>query len=136
MWVAPILLSLCYLVPSFDFIMVQVKNHEYMEANGFTQEQIEFWFSYPTWAVILWGTSLFAAELSGILLLCKKGLAAPASLVSLFTYVICMIRQYGFTNFTESHPEPKWVIANVMIFVLLLCHFLYARAMKSRGVLS
>ena len=136
MWVVPTLLILMGLIPCRDFIAVQMKDHEYMQDFGFTPEQIKFWFSYPIWAVLIWGIAVFATELGAVLLLCKKSLAVHLSLAGLLFYVLAMVRQYGFTDFTESHPEPKWVIANVMIFVVLLGQLLYARAMTSRGVLS
>ena len=136
MWVVPIILALCYLFPILDFCMVQMENVEYMKKYGFTQEQIDFWFSYPTWAVLGWGVGVFASWLGAILLLCKRGLATPVTLLGLLAYVVAMIRQYGFTNFRELHTEPTFVIANVIIFVVLLAQLLYARAMARRGVLS
>ena len=47
-----------------------------------------------------------------------------------------MARQYGFTDFTDFFPETHWKVASVVVFVILLGQLLYARAMKSRGLLA
>ena len=74
--------------------------------------------------------------LGAILLLARKRLAAEVYLLGLVTYAIAMIRQYGFTEFTELFPETHYQVMSVIIFILALGQLAYARAMTSRGVIS
>lgn len=136
LWVVGIVMILWNSIGCLDFVMTQTKNDEYLEAFKFTPEQIEFLYSFPTWAVIMWGIAVWGSMLGVLLLLAKKRFAVEAYIVGLLTYCLAMIRQYSFTDFTELFPETSYPVMSVVVFILLLGQLLYARAMANRGVLS
>ena len=136
LWVVGILSVLWNSIGCIDFVMTNTKNTEYLEAAKFSPAQIEFLYTFPVWAVIVWAIAVWSAMLGAILLIARKRLAAEVYLLGLVTYVIAMIRQYGFTEFTELFPETHYQVMSVVIFFLALGQLAYARAMTSRGVIS
>ena len=136
LWVVAILALLWNSIGCLDFTMVMLRNESYLESAGFSAEQMEFFYSYPTWARAIWGTAVCSAILGGPLLLIRSRTAVLVYRIGLITYVAAMIRQYGFTEFTELFPETHYKVFSVIIFIIALAQLLYARAMKSRGVLA
>ena len=118
-----------------DFVMTQSGNSAYLEANGFTHTQIDFLFSYPWWAVVIWGTAVWATMLGAVCLLAGKQWASTAYSIGLTAYIIAMIRQYGFSDFTQHFPEGEYQVMSVIIFVLIIGQLLYAQAMRRTRVL-
>ena len=116
--------------------MVQTRNVAYLEAAGFSAEQMEYFYSYPIWAVAIWGIAVWSAILGGVLLLARRSLAAPAFLIGLITYTAAMLRQYGATEFNSLFPETRYAIMSAVIFVLAVAQLYYAHKMRDKGVLS
>ena len=136
LWVVAILALLWNSIGCLDFLMTQTENAAYFESAGFTAEQMSFFTAFPFWAVLLWGLAVFSPVAGVICLLLKKRLAVEVYILGLITYVTAMIRQYGFTEFTELFPETTYPVFSVIIFIIALAQLLYACAMKSRGVLA
>ena len=136
LWVVGILMVLWNSIGCLDFVMVQLRNTGYLEAAEFSEAQMDFFYAYPRWAVLIWGIAVWSAMLGAILLLAKKRLAVNAYTAGLLAYVLAMIRQYGFTDFTELFTKPSYKVMAVVIFVLAVMQLLYARAMARRGVLT
>ena len=136
LWVVALLALPWNLMGCLDFFMTQTENLAYFESAGFTAEQLGFFTAYPFWADMLWGVAVFSPIAGVLCLLLKKRIAVEAYILGLITYVAAMIRQYGFTEFTELFPETTYPVFSVIIFILALGQLLYARAMKSRGVLT
>jgi hypothetical protein len=116
--------------------MVITRNADYLEAAGFTAEQMDFFYSYPAWAYALWAVAVWWAWFGGALLLARKSLAVSVYLTGLIAYVAAMIRQYGFTEFSELFPEAHYKVMSAVIFVLAVAELYYARKMRDKGVLS
>jgi len=136
LWVVGILSVLFNSVGCLDFVMTNTKNTGYLEKANFSPEQIEYLYTFPTWAIIVWAIAVWSSMLGAILVLAKKRIACEVYILGLVTYVLAMIRQYGFTEFMELFPETHYQVATGVIFVLLLGQLVYARAMRSRSVLS
>ena len=136
LWVVAILALLWNSIGCIDFTMVMLRDVNYLENAGFSREQMEFFFSYPNWARAIWGAAVYSAILGGPLLLIRSRTAVLVYRIGLITYVAAMIRQYGFTEFTELFPETHYKVFSVIIFIIALAQLLYARAMTSRGVLT
>jgi len=136
LWLVGILSILWNSIGCLDFTMVITRNADYLEGAGFTAEQMEFFYSYPTWARAIWGTAVYSAMLGGPLLLLKSKQAVLVYHIGLITYVVAMVRQYGFTDFRALFPEAHYVIMSVVIFVLAVAQLYYALRMRDKGVLS
>jgi hypothetical protein len=69
---------------SYDFVMTQTRNTEYLE-QVLSEEQQQFFFDFPIWAVLLWGVSVGGAALGSLLLLARRALAVRVYAVALVT---------------------------------------------------
>ena len=136
LWLVGVLSVLWNSIACLDFTMVQTRNASYLEGAGFSAEQMEFFYSYPSWAVAIWGIAVWSAILGGVLLLGKSSLAAPAFLIGLITYTAAMLRQYGATEFRAFFPETHYLVMSLVIFVLAVAQLYYALRMRDKGVLS
>jgi hypothetical protein len=113
--------------------MTQTQNESYM--GRFTPEQLEFFYGFPTWLVAFWALAVWGGVLGTVLLLFRKRLAAPVFLVSLVCMVITAIRNYGFADGLEVMGGAGPLVFTIVIFLVALGLWLYARAMAERGVL-
>ena len=131
-WIISIVALLWNLMGAYDYLMTQTKNEAYM--SKFPPEQLEFFYGLPllivsTWAIAVWGGLLGAA-----LLLLRKGMAVWVLLASFLCMVVTTIHNYFIADGVKVMGSTG-VIFTILIFVIALGLFLYARAMKSRGVL-
>ena len=136
LWLVGILAILWNSIGCIDFTMVITRNADYLEAAGFTPDQMDFFYSYPAWAVAIWAAAVWSAWFGGALLLARKSLAVPVYLIGLLAYIAAMIRQYGFTEFSELFPEAHYKIMSAVIFVLAIAQLYYAKKMEESGALS
>jgi len=132
LWIVRIISLLWNLMGAFDYVMTKTQNADYMAK--FTQEQLDFYYSFPTWAVVFWALAIWCSVLGSILLLMRKGLATPVFLVAFVSMVINAIYTYGFSNGMEMMGAGGFVFTLVIFFVALGL-VLYSRAMQKNGVL-
>ena len=62
LWLIGILSVLWGSMGCLDFTMTQTRNMAYLEAGGFTPEQIEFFVSFPLWANPLWAVAVCSPD--------------------------------------------------------------------------
>jgi hypothetical protein len=121
------------LVGAFDFFMTQTRNAAYLKA--FTPAQLDFCYSLPFWMVAAWGIATWGGALGSLLLLLRKVVAVPVFLVSFLGMVLMTIRNFGFANGLKAMGGVGGLIFSVIIFVVGYLLFVYARALRRRGVL-
>ena len=134
LWIIGVLAVLWNSMGAFDYLMTQTENEGYM--SRFTPEQLEFFYGFPTWVVFFWALAVWGGVLGAVLLLLRKKLAAPVLLVSFLSMTVTAIRNYGFAGGMEATGDPFALVFTGLIFVFALLLYLYARAMKGRGVLT
>ncbi len=117
---------------AFDYLMTQTQNESYM--SQFTPEQLEFFYGFPSWVVFFWALAVWGGLLGTVLLLLRKRLAVPVLLVSFLSTVVTAIHNYLLANGLEVMGTTGAVFG-VLIFVIALGLWLYARAMARKGVL-
>jgi len=133
LWVVGILGFLWSGLGIVDYIMTVTKNEAYL--SGFTQEQLDHFYSYPKWAFALWAIAAFGGAIGALLLLMKKKLAVEVLLVSLVPSIIMGIYSYAFTDALEVIGVFGLVMTVVALGLAVLL-VLYARYMRKKGVLS
>ena len=133
LWVVGILGLLWDAMGAFDYLMTQTENESYM--SGFTPEQLEFFYGFPTWVVAFWALAVWGGLLGTILLLLRKRLAVPVLLASFLCMIVTSIHNFLLSNGAEVMGGVG-LIFSVLIFVFALGLWLYARAMAQRGVLA
>ena len=117
---------------AYDYVMTQTRNMDYLGA--FPQEQLDYFFGFPTWYVALWAIAIWTSVAGSALLLLRTKWAVPVLLVSLIAFVLNAV--YSII----IHPMPGAGMGNyifsLVIFVILLVTWLYARWMRKKGVLN
>jgi hypothetical protein len=102
-------------IGAFDYVMTETRNATYMSA--FTPEQLAFFYGFPAWVVAAWAIAVwvFFASLAGPLL--------------------TTFHNYVLSNGMEIFGDGGSQALTVLIFLVSLALFLYARAMRRRRVL-
>jgi hypothetical protein len=100
----------------------------------FTPEQLEYFYGFPAWVDACWAIAVWGSLLGAILLLARKAWA-----VWLFGLAILGLAATTVYNFVLSDGMAVMgsgaAMFSVVIWVIALFLFFYARAMAKRGVL-
>ena len=118
----------------YDYLMTQTQNADYL--SKFTQDQRDYFSTFPTWVVAAWAIAVWGGVLGSVLLLLRNKLATPVYLVSLLAMVVTTIHNYFLSSGLEVMGGAGPLLFSAMIFLVALGLYLYARAMQGRGVLS
>ncbi len=132
LWVVGVLGLLWDSMGAYDYLMTQTQNDSYM--NRFTPEQLEFFYGFPTWLVAFWAIAVWGGVLGTLLLLLRKRLAVPVLLASFLAMIVTSVHNFFLSNGAEVMGGVG-LLFSVLIFVVALALWLYARAMAQRGVL-
>ena len=132
LWAVGVLALLWSAMGAYDYLMTETRNEAYM--SRFTPEQLEFFYGFPNWVVSLWAIAVWGGVLASIFLLLRKGFTAEIYLVSLVAMVITALWNYLFAG-GLAVSGAFGLAFTVIIFVLSLLLYLYARAMRTKGVL-
>jgi hypothetical protein len=133
LWAVGILAVLWNGMGAFDYLMTQTRNEGYM--GQFTAEQLDYFYGFPAWVVAFWAIAVWGGVLGSILLLLRKKLAEPVFLVSFLAMVVTTIHNYVLSDGLEVMGGIGTLLFSAAIFVVALLLYLYARAMRDRGVL-
>jgi len=133
LWLVGILGLLFNSVGALDYLMTQTQNESYM--GRFTAEQLEVLYGLPTWLVACWALAVWAGVLGALLLLLRKRLAVPVLLVSLLAMVVTALHNlFAVNGMYETAGTGLGFL--LVIFGFAFGLWLYARAMRERGVLG
>jgi hypothetical protein len=132
LWLVGILGFLFNSVGALDYLMTETRNESYMAR--FTSEQLEVLYGLPAWLVAFWALAVWGGALGALLLLLRKSSAVPALLVSLLAMVVTAIHNFSpARGLYETGGTGVGFL--LLIFVVALGLWLYARTMGDRGVL-
>jgi hypothetical protein len=118
---------------ALDFTMTQTKNEAYMKA--FTPEQLDYFYGFPLWVVLLWGISTWGSVLGSLLLLLRRRLARGAFLASLVAMIPVFVHNYVLTDGLRIMGGGAPVVFTAVIVVVAVLLLVYARRQAARGVL-
>lgn len=133
LWIVGILALLWNAMGAYDYLMTQTQNAGYMAK--FTPEQLEYFYGFPVWATAAWAIAVWGGILGVVLLLMRKRLAEPVFLVSFLSMVASTINTAMSGGFKIMGGVGPTIFTAVIFFVALGL-WLYARAMRARGVLA
>ena len=132
LWVIGGLSLLWNAMGAADYTLTQMKFEPYMA--GFTEEQLDFFYGFPTWVVANWAIGVWSALAGSVLLLLRSKWAVWAWVLSLAALLIGTVYWYGFSNAYAVTGLGPAIFNGVLIVVAVLL-LLYARTMAARGVL-
>ena len=134
LWLVGVISLLWNAMGALDFTMTQLNNEAYLKA--LTPEQLAYVHGFPMWSVIAWGIGTWGSFLGSVLLLFRRGFVANLFAASHFGAVLTNLYTYGLSDGMKiMHGGAGMVIFSAVIFVIAVLLFLYARAMRRRGVL-
>jgi len=132
LWIIGVVSLLWNFVGAFDYLATQLKLDFYL--SQFTPEQLEYYHSFPAWAVAGWAFGVWGAFTGSILLLFRSKWAVCVFGASIAGMIVSTVFTFGFSNGAEM-GGPGSAIFMAAIWVIAFALFFYAFAMKKRGVL-
>lgn len=133
LWIVGVLAFLWNCMGAMNYIMTQFRVEAYM--SEYTQEQLDYYYGFPSWAIAFWAIAVWFGVAGCVLLLMRKQIAEKIFLISLVSMVINSIYAYGMSNGMEIQGTGGFMFT-IVIFLIALGLWLYARAMRTRGVLA
>ena len=131
-WIVSVLSLLWNAMGAFDYSATQLRLDWYMSA--FTPEQLEYFYSFPAWAVACWAIGVWGALLGSIALLLRRRWAVWAFGASILGMVFTSVYNFGLTDGIRL-MGPGAIAFTAVIWAVGLFLFFYARAMAKRAVL-
>jgi hypothetical protein len=137
LWIVGGLATLWNAFGGYDYTMTRMGNLEYLSQFGADGNAILAWIdSFPMWAQFGWGLGVWMALLGSILLLLRSRWAVPALGLSLVGMVLSFGYQYGAAPpMPGTAGQGAMAYMPLVIAVIGVALFLYARAMAAKGVL-
>jgi hypothetical protein len=132
LWIVGILAVLWNAIGAFDYSASQMRLESYM--SQFTQEQLDYFYGFPAWAVAAWALGVWGALLGSVALLLRKAWAVWLFGVSIVGMVITAIYSFGLSDGIKLMGSGA-VGFTAVIWAIAFFLFFYARAMAKRGVL-
>ena len=132
LWIVGIVSLLWNAIGAFDYLASQLKIEFYM--SQFTQEQLDYFYGFPAWAVAAWALGVWGSFFGSLALLLRKSWAVPLFGVSILGLAVNSVYTYWMSNGIEVMGEGA-VMFTAVIWVIVLLLFFYARALEKRSVL-
>ncbi|QMU61281.1 MAG: hypothetical protein GKR92_06060 [Gammaproteobacteria bacterium] len=133
LWVIGVIALLWNAMGAFDYVMSQSKNEAYMKM--FTPEQLEYFYSFPSWSVALWAIAVWGGMLGCILLLLRNKLAVCTFLISLICMTLNTIYIYAFTNGIEIMGDPFSLVFSAAIFLVAVFLYVYSKKIQANNII-
>lgn len=134
LWLVGIVALLWSGMGALDYVMTQTRNEAYMGA--FSQEQLDFFYGIPAWAIATWAIAVWGGVLGAILLLFRSRHAVGVFLASLIAMVMTAFQNYVLSDGMAVMGDAFSLAFTGAIFVVSLALFMYARNLYRRHVLT
>jgi len=118
----------------YDFAMTMTQNPGYLAR--FTPEQRDYFIGFPAWVQIAWGIASVLSVLGSILLLLRLGLAEPVFGIAFVAMIVTAVHNFALADTRmDQVVGPLAAVFSIVIVVVGLLLWYYARRMRLRGVL-
>jgi len=131
-WIVALLSVLWNAMGAFDYSATQLRLDFYM--SQFTQEQLDYFYSFPAWVDAAWAVGVWGSLLGSVGLLLRKRWAVWMFGASIAGMVFTTLYNMVLTNGIEMMGGGGAIFAAI-IWVISILLFLYSRGMAKRGVL-
>jgi len=138
LWIVGALALLWNGFGSYDYLMTRMRNTEYLAGMMPTvdpQAMLAWVDAFPIWAQAGWALGVWGGLIGAILLLMRNRWAVPLFAASLLGAVVGLGYQIVAAPPLAGMEGAMNDLMPFVIIVVALALFLYARAMKARGVL-
>jgi hypothetical protein len=135
LWVIGILSLLWNGVGAYDYFMTQTNNAAYLSM--LTEAQRAMMDSRPVWFDAVWAIGVWGSVAGSLLLLLRSRAAVWAFAASFIGLILSSVWQFGIADPSALETTGSFALAmTVVIAVVILLLWVYARAMLRRGVLG
>ena len=128
LWVVGGLFFLMNAPVAFGFVATLLRFEPYLAQ--FPEDVLSYYETAPLWMYAMWGVSIIGGVVAAILLLLRKGIAAPVCAIAWVCSLLAAI--YSVVNPVPGGASHV-VTAVVMVIALLVVFYMYW--LKRRGVL-
>jgi hypothetical protein len=135
LWIVGILSLLWNLFGAIDYMMTRTRNMEYLSQMGDPSRMLAYIEGMPMWAQAGWGLGVWAALAGSVLLLMRSQWAMWAFALSLIGMALSFGEQYLGPPPPPEMTEGAMKYMPIVIIIVGIAQFWYARAMEKKGVL-
>lgn len=137
LWIVGVLATLWNAMHAYDYWMTRARDTDYIAGMGFDPQIIlNYVDSFPIWASAGWALGVWSALAGSILLLLRNRFAVPAFLLSLVGMVLSFSYQFLVQKPPAEMTEGALAFIPLVVIAIGIGLFVYARAMKAKGVLK
>lgn len=133
LWIVGVLAVLWNAMGAFDYAATQLKLEFYMAQ--FTQEQLDYFYSFPAWMDAAWAIAVWSSLLGSLTLLLRKSWAVGLFGLAILGLAVSTVYNFVLSNGLEMMGTGAAMFTAVIWVIAVLLLF-YARAMAKRGVLQ
>ncbi len=138
LWIVGALALLWNGFGAFNYLITRMRDTEYLASMQPTVDpnaSLAWIDAFPIWAQFGWGLGVWGGVLGAVLLLVRSRWAVPVFAASLVGALLGLGYQIVAAPPLAGVEGPMADIMPFVIILVALALFLYARAMKARGVL-
>lgn len=132
LWIVGVVALLWNAVGAFDYVATQLRLEGYM--SQFTQEQLDYFYSFPAWAVAAWATAVWFALFGSLALLLRRRLAYLLFTVSLVAMLASTVHSFLLSDGAAMMGSGGVVFSGLILLIGILLVW-YSKTMTTRGVL-
>ena len=132
LWIIGILALLWDALGAFDYLATQMRLDFYM--SQFTPEQLDYFYGFPSWMDGAWAIAVWSSLLGAIALLLRRSWAVTLFGIAIVGMLVTSIHSFVLSNGAEIMGDFA-VKLTVVIWIVALFLFFYARAMENKKVL-
>lgn len=133
LWIVGVVALVWTAFGAFDYLATQMRLDFYM--SNFTQEQLDYFYGFPAWEVAAWAFGVWGAFLGSVALLLRKRWAVWLYGLSLLGLAVSTIYNFALSEGLEV-MGTFGAIFTVIIWIIGIALFVYARALEKKGVLT
>ena len=131
-WVVGIVSLLWNAIGALDYAMTQFRVESYM--GQFTEEQLAFFYGFPSWVQATWAIAVWGAVLGSILILLRKKLAVPVFWVALIAMVLTSIHNFVLSEVSMSEIAGTGAtVFSLVIFLVSVLLVVYTTVQTRNG---
>lgn len=134
LWAVGVVSLLWNAIGANDYTQTRLRNMDYLESMGFTEEAMAYVDGFPLWADIAWALGVWGAVVGSILLLVRSRFAVISFALSLAGAILSNL----YPLISEPPEAMQSSVATVMglvIIAIAAALLFYARRMSAAGVL-
>jgi hypothetical protein len=132
LWIVGVLALLWSLMGAFDYVATQFRLDFYM--SQFSEEQLAYFYGFPSWAVAGWAVGVWLFVVGSIGLLARRRWAVWGYAVSILGMIVSSIYTLILSDGAKMMGGGG-VVFTAIIWVVAVFLLLYSRALAKRGVL-